>query len=101
MISIWTAYEAIAAERLSSIAADALREGRLDAALHYSRRSASILLDLAGAVGVKDELIALAHLCLSTDTAVPFRDAGAGRVTIAERPHEDALLDALDGRGPT
>lgn len=97
-VSVWTAYAAVAADRLPSTAEGALREGRLDAAIHYSRRSAGVLLDLAGAAGVREPLLALAHACLSADAAAPLRDAGAGHVSIADRPDEDALLAALDRR---
>ncbi len=99
-IATWTAYEAVAAERLPAIAENAFRENRLGAVLHYSRRSAGVLLSLAGVAGVRAPFLALAQVCLSADTAAPLREAGAERVTIADRPSEDALLVALDGCKP-
>jgi uroporphyrinogen-III synthase len=95
-VSTWIAYEAVAAERLPPAAEDALREERLDAALHYSRRSAGVALDLAGVAGVAAPFLALAHICLSEDAAAPLRSGGATCLSIAERPDEEALLEALD-----
>lgn len=91
----WVAYEAVAVERFAEGGRNALREGRLDAALHYSRRSAGVAVALADA-GMRDEFRALAHVCLSVDTAVPLREAGARLVTVAATPDEPALLNALD-----
>jgi uroporphyrinogen-III synthase len=95
-VTTWAAYHALAAERLPRVACTSLYEGRLDGALHYSRRSASVLLGLAEAVGLMAPFLALAHVCLSADAAAPLRGAGAPRFTIAERSDEDALLEALD-----
>jgi uroporphyrinogen-III synthase len=96
-ISTWVAYEAITAERLAPFAQSALRQGSLDAVLHYSRRSAAVALDLAARADVVAPFLALAHICLSADTAAPLREAPARQVHVAERPDEDALLAALDG----
>jgi uroporphyrinogen-III synthase len=96
-ISTWVAYEAIPAERLAPFAQSALRQGSLDVVLHYSRRSAAVALDLAARAEVMAPFLALTHVCLSADTAVPLYEAGAGQVRVAEGPDEDALLAALDG----
>jgi uroporphyrinogen-III synthase len=96
-VSTWVAYEAIAAERLPMIAQSAFREAGLDAALHYSRRSAALALDLAADAALMAPFLALTHLCLSADTAAPLHEAGAEQVGVAERPDEDALLTALNG----
>src|SRR3712207_8331865 len=45
-IEAWTVYAAHAAKRLPDAARVALQELWLDTALHYSRRSVTILLDL-------------------------------------------------------
>ncbi len=50
-VTIWEAYEAAAAETLPKTARDALAEGRIGAALHYSRRSAELFLGLGGRGG--------------------------------------------------
>jgi uroporphyrinogen-III synthase len=95
-VSTWVAYEAVAAERLPPVLCAALRGGGLDAALHYSRRSAAVLLDLATAAGLETPLLTLTHVCLSADAAAPLRSAGAQRLHIAECPDEGVLLTTLD-----
>jgi uroporphyrinogen-III synthase len=92
----WVAYEAVAAERLPGAAHLALQNSLLDAVLHYSRRSASVLLGLTAAAELTAEFFAIAHVCLSADTATPLRAAGVPLVMIAARPHEDALVATLE-----
>ena len=94
-VAVWTAYEATAAQGLPEAAAEALRAGTVDAALHYSRRSATVLLALAVRAGLLPRLRALPNLCLSADVAAPLREAGASRLILAGDPDEDSLLDAL------
>jgi uroporphyrinogen-III synthase len=99
-VESWTAYDAVAIDALCDEARHALHESRLDAVLHYSRRSAAILLDRVSEAGLIAPFLALAHVCLSTDAAFPLQSAGARRVTVAERPEEAALFAALDGCVP-
>ena len=95
-VATWVAYGAVAVERLPGAGESALRERRLDAALHYSRRSAGVLLDLVDGAGLAAEFRALAHVCLSADAAAPLQAAGAQHVVIAGRPDETALLTAFE-----
>jgi uroporphyrinogen-III synthase len=95
-VASWAAYAAVPAARLPAAAERALREERVDAALHYSRRSAGVLLGLVGSAGVEAPFFALAHICLSDDTAAPLQQAGAKRLSVADRPDEESLLAALD-----
>jgi len=98
-VRVWAAYRAAAARRLPPPARAALGDG-LDAALHFSRRSAATLVDLARGEGLLPQLGRIAHLCLSEDAAVPLRRAGFGRVLCADQPDENrllALLCALQG----
>jgi uroporphyrinogen-III synthase len=88
-------YRAVAAERLSAELIQALSNGRLDGALHYSRRSVSTLIELGRPAGVLKVLLKLAHYCLSGEVAAPLREAGAGRISVAARPEEAALMDFL------
>ena len=72
----------------------ALRGGRIDAALHYSRRSAAILAALAAAAGLMPDLERLAP-------SLPVggcRGGPAGHGMSRSRPsaREEALLDLLD-----
>jgi uroporphyrinogen-III synthase len=88
-------YEAAAEEKLPAVAREALASGKLDGALHFSRRSAEVLVDLVAKAELSDVLNGLAHACLSEDVAVPFRAARAARVLVAERPHQTSMLAAL------
>lgn len=94
----WEAYEAGAAGSLPPQAIEALRTGEVDAALHYSRRSADLFIHLAEEAGLT--LGAFPHLCLSADVAAPLKASGA-EVLVAREPSEDALLALLErlGRG--
>ena len=85
-------YRAVAAEKLPPHLTQALRENTLDAALHYSRRSAATLLALAGHSGAANAVTSLAHYCLSAEVAAPLREAGASRIAVAARPDETSLL---------
>lgn len=92
----WEAYEARAVSALPPSAAEALRTGQIGAALHYSRRSATIVLRLTEEAGLTSTLGTFPHLCLSPDVAAPLE--GLGLTTLqAARPDEEALLVLLDG----
>jgi uroporphyrinogen-III synthase len=85
-------YRAVAATTLPPEAAQALGANQLDAVLHYSRRSAATLLQLAAAAGAVNTLLGLAHYCLSDAVAVPLREAGARRIAVAPHPGESSLF---------
>jgi len=91
----WEAYEARAVESLPETAIAALRSGQIGAALHYSRRSADLVVRLAGEAGLASELRAFPHLCLSADVAAPLASTAAATL-VAGDPSEDALLALLD-----
>lgn len=95
-VAIWTAYEARAVDALPEAAAEALRSGDVDAALHYSPRSAQTFLSLAGASDLAEQALALPQIALSAEIAAPLIGAGAGTVLVAEHAEEAALLAALD-----
>lgn len=98
-VEAWTAYAAQAAKRLPDAAQAALKDSRLDAALHYSRRSAVILLDLVHDADLTHPFLALDHVCLSPDVAAPLREAGGRRIIAAEWPDEEALLAKFNRGG--
>jgi hypothetical protein len=50
------------------------------------------LLHLAAEAHAVNALLGLAHYCLSDEVAVPLREAGARRITIAPHPGETALF---------
>lgn len=91
----WIVYAAEAATRLPDPLAAALAAGRLEAALHYSRRTVEVALALAQAAGLLQPFLALAHYCLSEDVAQPLAVECATRLRIAERPDEGSLLRIL------
>jgi len=91
----WEAYEAEAVGTLPDHAEEALRTGQIGAALHYSRRSAELVIRLAGEAGLASRLLGVRHLCLSADVAAPLKSAGATTL-VAEEPSEEALLGLLD-----
>ena len=64
------------------------------AALHYSRRSASLAAALAKAAGAQAPFLGLEHVCLSSEVAEPLQAIGATRVAIAETPDEAALFQS-------
>ena len=65
------------------------------AALHYSRRSASLAAALAKAAGAEEPFLKLEHVCLSRDVAEPLLAIGATRVAVAETPDEASLFRTL------
>jgi len=88
-------YRTVPVEALPDDAVRALAGGRIDAVLHYSRRSALTLLHLARRAGLLNATLSLPHYCLSDDVAGVLRESGAGQVFAAAVPTEAALLDVL------
>jgi uroporphyrinogen-III synthase len=83
-------YRAAQVAGLPPIVRAALEEGRIDAVLHFSRRSADSYIECAEAFLVA--ALRPMHYCLSERTAVPLRNAGAERIFVAGRPDEASLL---------
>jgi uroporphyrinogen-III synthase len=75
---------------------DAFAANRIEAVLHYSRRSARAFLDAARAGGVEISALAIPQCCISAAVAAVLRDAGATQVMVAASPDENALFTALD-----
>jgi uroporphyrinogen-III synthase len=86
-------YEARGARGLNPEAIEHFRAGTLDAALHYSKRSAEIFLKLAKAAHVTIE--PLLHVAISEDAAQPLRHAGLPHIAVAAEPNEQAVLALL------
>ncbi len=91
-------YEARAATALAPEAVAALAANKIDAALHYSRRSAEIFLALAQALGIIEQLRIVSHFALSEEVAKPLLHEGFANVSVAERPDEEHLLELLAKR---
>lgn len=87
-------YAAVPADALSQEARAAIADGTVDAALHFSHRTARTFLGCVTAAGLKDRLSGMRQLCLSRQVGDPFTDAGLA-VEIAAAPNEDALFALL------
>lgn len=87
-------YEARALPALSDAAIHSLRENAIDTILHYSRRSATLFLDLARKAGLELAPGSIQHICISADAAEPLRAAGHA-TRIAATPDSQGLFSAL------
>ncbi len=90
-----TTYRMIPASSLPREVCDAFVANRIEAVLHYSRRSARAFLDAARSGGVEISALALPQCCISSAVASILRDAGATQVTAAAQADENALFEAL------
>jgi uroporphyrinogen-III synthase len=91
-----TTYKMSPVESLPREVCDAFAANRIEAVLHYSRRSARAFLDAARAGGVEISALAIPQCCISAAVASVVRDAGATQVMVAASPDENALFRALD-----
>ena len=73
----------------------ALRNQKIDAVLHFSRRSAENYVNGAKAAGLERMALAPKHICLSAQVAEPLRAEGVGQISVASEPNEAALLAIL------
>ena len=74
---------------------DALKAGRVEAVLHFSKRSAESYLAGADAARVAAPALEVPHFCLSAQVAAPLQAAGALRVGVAKRPDEAAMIELV------
>jgi uroporphyrinogen-III synthase len=75
---------------------EAFAASRVDAVLHYSRRSARAFLEASRGAGVEISALSIPHCCISDGVASVIRDAGAMQVMVAASPDENGVLEALD-----
>ncbi len=85
-------YRARAADAFTPEAVSALRDGRLDAVLHYSRRSSAIFAGCLRHHGLTGAALRVRHVCLSARAAEPLVELGATDIAIAPHPEEEAML---------
>lgn len=88
-------YRAAAVNGLPQAALEALRQGKLTGALHYSQRTARIVLDCIESAGLAAQFLSIEHYCLSPRVAEPLAAAGASHIRIAPRPDETALIQLI------
>ncbi|HKH00216.1 MAG TPA: uroporphyrinogen-III synthase [Bradyrhizobium sp.] len=75
---------------------EAFAGNRVEAVLHYSRRSARAFVEAARNAGVEISALAILQCCISDGVASVMRDAGATQVMAAASPDENALFAVLD-----
>jgi uroporphyrinogen-III synthase len=92
----YTTYRMIPVSSLPREVCEAFAANRIEAVLHYSRRSAHAFLEAARAAGVEISALAVTQCCISDAVALIVRDAGATQVMVAGSPDENALFEALD-----
>jgi uroporphyrinogen-III synthase len=91
-----TTYRMIPVSGLPREACDAFAANRIEAVLHYSRRSARAFLEATRADGVEISALAVPQCCISDAVASILREAGAPQVMMARSPDENALFETLD-----
>jgi uroporphyrinogen-III synthase len=91
-----TTYRMIPVLNLPQQACDAFAANKVQAVLHYSRRSARAFLDAARAAGVEISALAIPQCCISDAVASIVREVGATQVLVARSPDENGLFEALD-----
>jgi uroporphyrinogen-III synthase len=65
------------------------------AALHYSRRSAALAVELSERAGMGVLFKRLIHICISADAAKPIHAARASDIRVAATPDEASLIAML------
>ncbi|WP_018387462.1 uroporphyrinogen-III synthase [Ancylobacter sp. FA202] len=93
---LFVIYRTVPAQALAATTVAAVREGRIDAAFHFSPRTAATLADRAEAAGVATYFRHVVHLCFSANVAKPLAAAGWPN-RIAAAPTEEGLFDLLNG----
>jgi uroporphyrinogen-III synthase len=91
-----TTYRMVPVGSLPREVCDAFAANRIEAVLHYSRRSARAFLDAARAGGVEISALSVPQCCISAAVASVVREAGATQVVVAATPDENALFEALE-----
>lgn len=94
-VSVHEVYQARSTEAWADAVTAALRTHQVDAALHFSRRSAALALDLARHHEALAAFLRLRHYCLSPDVAAPLRLSGVAAIEVAPRPDSASLLTLL------
>lgn len=91
VIDVIEVYEAVAAQSFDRHAAQAITDDKIDAVLHFSRRSALLFANLALSTKPMPKTL---HICLSANVASPL-DNKLWRTRIAAEPNEKSMIDAL------
>ena len=84
-------YDMVAIAALPAAILGALRDGGIDAVLVYSRRTAEIFAQLAQSLE-RPQRQRLGMLCMSEAVAEPLLEAHFNRISLADRPEEEAMM---------
>jgi len=91
MVATARIYDMVAREALPPAALAELEAGTIDAVLVYSRRTAEIYTRLAAHLSAAQKR-SLSMLCISEQAAEPLLEAHWNRISLADRPEEDAMM---------
>jgi uroporphyrinogen-III synthase len=91
-----TTYRMIPVSSLPQAACAAFAANKIEAVLHYSRRSARAFVEAARGAGVEISALGVPQCCISDAVASIVRDVGAPIVQVARSPDENGLFEALD-----
>ncbi|MFM9152327.1 MAG: uroporphyrinogen-III synthase, partial [Methylocystis sp.] len=87
-------YKAEAAQRMTQEAENLLRENQISAALHYSKRSVEIFIELITAAQLTTKLRKIEHFALSKEVAQPLERLELSPY-VADKPNETRLLKLI------
>jgi len=90
-----TLYEAIAVSELPTALEMYLRNGRLDAAIFMSPRSAQIFADLVAKAGLGASTETLDAFCISAACAKALSPLQFRNIRIADKPNQSAILQLV------
>lgn len=93
-VALFEIYRARPAERFSPATVAALKGRQIDAALHFSLRTATTVVARAREAGVMAELGSINHFCFSANVAAPLIAEG-WRAKVAHEPTEEGLFALL------
>lgn len=91
MVATAKIYDMVAIDALPEPVLAELAEGRISAVLSYSRRTADIFAGLAKRLDTTQRR-RVAMLCLSEAVAEPLLEAHFNRISLADRPDEEAMM---------
>ena len=91
MVATSKIYDMVAIDALPGEILAALGDGSIGAVLAYSRRTAEIFAALADGLDAPQRR-RIAMLCLSEAVAEPLLEAHFHRISLADRPDEDAMM---------
>lgn len=99
-ITVWTRYAAKRVKSWSASIETMLKNGEVDAVLHYSVRSARFYLELASQTGLMTQARASLHIAISPAVATILHDAALRFVRVAAHPDEANMLACLEETVP-